>query len=104
MRDFYANSDPAPLDQADGLRRLFAGTRQRVLPLAANPHVAFAGVLLDHVAAALVARGQRVLVVDAAATSPAPREMALLDLASCIEPLAEPRVSTWARGRPRAAR
>jgi hypothetical protein len=102
MRDFYAHTDPAPLDQADGLRRLFAGTRQRVLPLASNPHVAFAGVLLDHVAAALVARGQRVLVVDAASTSPAPREMALLDLASCIEPLAAGIGYLAARGLPRA--
>jgi len=87
MRDFYANTSPAPLDQAQGLRRLFAGKRQRFIPLAANPHVAFSGVLLDHVSAALAARGHRVLVVDAADRSPAPHEMALLDLGSCIENL-----------------
>ena len=34
MRDFYAPSAPMPLDQAHGLRRLFAGTRQHVLPAA----------------------------------------------------------------------
>jgi hypothetical protein len=36
-----------PLDQADGLRRLFAGRRRALLPLVANPHVAFGGVVLD---------------------------------------------------------
>jgi flagellar biosynthesis protein FlhG len=87
MRDFYASSAPAPLDQADGLRRLFAGRRQRFVPLAANPHVAASGLLLDRVAGALAARGQRVLVVDAADRSPAPHEMALLDLGACIETL-----------------
>lgn len=102
MRDFYASSSAMPLDQAHGLRQLFAGTRQRVLPLAANPHVAFAGVVLDQVTAVLAARGHRVLVVDAADRSPAPPEMALLDLAAGIEPLS-PRVSYLAaRGLPRA--
>jgi flagellar biosynthesis protein FlhG len=100
MRDFYAPSAPAPLDQAQGLRRLFAGQRQRVLPLAANPHVAFAGVVLDHVSAALVARGHRVLVVDAADRSPVPDEMALLDLASCIERLSPQVAYLAARGLP----
>ena len=102
MRDFYAPSAPMPLDQAHGLRRLFAGTRQHVLPLAANPHVAFAGVVLDHLTAVLVARGHQVLVVDAAGRSPAPGEMARIDLAACIEALS-PQVSYLAaRGLPLA--
>ena len=102
MRDFYAPSMPAPLDQADGLRRLFAGQRQRFLALAANPHVADAGMLLDRVAAALSARGQRVLVVDAADRSPLPHEMALLDLGSCIETLSPQVGYLAARGLPLA--
>jgi flagellar biosynthesis protein FlhG len=85
MRDFYAPTASAPLDQADGLRRMFAGTRQRFLPLAANPHVAFSGVVLERLTAALVAQGRRVLVVDAADSSPSHDEMALLDLAYAIE-------------------
>jgi flagellar biosynthesis protein FlhG len=108
MRDFYAHTAPAPLDatslgdQAQGLRRLFAGTRQRFIPLAANPHVAFGGVLIDHVTAALAARGLRVLVVDAADNSPAPHEMAMLDIGSCIENLS-PQVGYLAgRGLPLA--
>lgn len=87
MRDFYAPSQPVPLDQAHGLRQMFAANRQRVLPVAANPHVPFSGGVLDAMTAVLVARGHRVLVVDAADRSPAPPEMALIDLAQCIEPL-----------------
>lgn len=87
MRDFYASSAPMPLDQADGLRRMFAGTRQRFIPLAANPHVPASGALLDHVAATLLQLGQRVLVVDAADTAPLPNEIALLDVGAGIENL-----------------
>ena len=72
MRDFYASSRPMPLDQADGLRRLFAGRRCVLLPLAANPHVAFSGSVLDRLAATLAAHGRRVLVVDAGAGAPLP--------------------------------
>lgn len=105
MSDFYTSSQPVPLDQADGLRRLFAGkahAAQRVLPLVANPHVAFSGLVLDRVAALLALHGKRVLVVDAGSRSPAPDERALLDLASAIEPLS-PRVAYLpARGLPLA--
>ena len=100
MRDFYATSSPVPLDQADGLRRMFAGQRCQVLALVANPHVAFGGVVLDRVAARLAALDREVLVVDAAASAPAPHELALLDLAAGIERVAD-RVSYLpARGLP----
>ncbi|MBX3633872.1 MAG: flagellar biosynthesis protein [Rubrivivax sp.] len=102
MRDFYASSRPMPLDQADGLRRLFAGRRSVLLPLAANPHVAFSGSVLDRLAATLAAHGRRVLVVDAGAGAPLPPELARVDLAACIETVA-PRVSYLpARGLPLA--
>jgi flagellar biosynthesis protein FlhG len=102
MRDFYATSGRMPLDQADGLRRLFAGRRRHVLALAANPHVAFSGSVLDRVAAVLAAQGRQVLVVDAGASSPLPHELAGVDLAACIESIA-PRVSYLpARGLPLA--
>lgn len=102
MRDFSASSARMPLDQADGLRRLFAGRACRVLALAANPHVPFAGLVLDRLAALLAAGGSRVLVVDAAATSPAPGGLAGVDLGACIEPIA-PRVAYLAaRGLPLA--
>src|SRR5689334_6082406 len=100
MRDFYATSQRMPLDQADGLRRLFAGRRCQLLALAANPHVAFSGIVLDRVAAVLAGSGRQVLVVDAASSSPLPNEMAGVDLGACIERIA-PRVSYLpARGLP----
>lgn len=101
LRDFYAASGPMPLDQADGLRRLFAGgASQRLLPLVANPHVAFGGVVLDRLAAVLAASGRQVLVVDAGAGAPTADELARLDLAVCIERIA-PRVGYLpARGLP----
>lgn len=92
MHDFYAHSRPMPLDQADGLRRMFAGRQQRVLALVANPYVAFSGVVLDRLAAVLAAPGRQVLVVDASGASPKPHEMAALDLAAGIEAVS-PRVS-----------
>ncbi len=91
MHDFYAHSRPMPLDQADGLRRMFAGRQQRVLALVANPYVAFSGVVLDRLAAVLAAPGRQVLVVDASGASPPPHEMAALDLAAGIEAVS-PRV------------
>jgi len=107
MRDFYAPSfdsgaPGAPLDQAHGLRRLFAGRARHVLALAANPHVAFSGIVLDRLAAVLAAQGHDVLVVDASSMSPPPHELVAVELAACIEQLA-PRVSYLpARGLPRA--
>lgn len=102
MRDFYATSHPAPLDQADGLRRLFAGHRTQLLPLAANPHVPFAGVVLDRLAATLAAQGRRVLVVDAGATSPPPAELAFVDLPACVEAVSPGVSYLAARGLPLA--
>lgn len=97
MPDFYPSSRPMPLDQADGLRRLFGGRRRAVLPLVANPHVAFGGVVLDRLAQALAAQDRHVLVVDAATGSPPPPELAAVDLALCIETVA-PRVAYLAAG------
>lgn len=103
MRDFYASSGPMPLDQADGLRRLFAGRRPlRVLPLAANPHVPFGDAVLDGLAQALWQAGRHVLIVDAAATSPSPNELALLDLASAVEGIGPRLDYLAARGLPLA--
>lgn len=102
MQDFYAPTGPAPLDQADGLRRLFGGRRRRVIALASNPFVAFGGVVLERLTSACAEQGCRTLVVDAAESSPVPRDMARLDLAACIEPLS-PQVSYLAaRGLPLA--
>ena len=103
MRDFYAASSSAPLDQADGLRRMFQGqaaAQQRFVPLVANPHVAFSGVVLDRLASVLAAGGRQVLVVDAGAGAPQHNELAGLDLAVCIERVAQRVAYLPARGLP----
>lgn len=76
------------MDQAAGLRRMFTGLGPCWLPLVANPHVGgFGGVLLERITTTFAFAGVPVLLVDAASTSPAPSDSALLDLAACIEPL-----------------
>jgi len=105
MRDFYATSKPVPLDQADGLRRLFhvrASARQRTLALAANPYAPLGSVVLDRIAAVLAAGGRKVLVVDAAESAPLAADMTRLDLAAGIEHLAEHVGYLAARGLPLA--
>lgn len=101
MRDFYAHSEPVPLDQADGLRRLFGSARtRRFVPLVANPHVAFSGVAIERLTAAFGAAGRHTLVVDAADNAPAPQELAQLELAVAIEPLGSEVSYLAARGLP----
>ena len=89
-----------PLDQADGLRRLFAHAQVRHVPVVSNPHVAFGGVMLERLCTAFAEHGKHTLVVDASERASAHAEMALLDLSECIEALS-PRVSYLAaRGLP----
>jgi hypothetical protein len=102
MRDFYATTGSMRLDQADGLRRLFAGARHRTLAVAANPHVAFGGVVLDRLAETLASLGRHVLVVDAATGSPEPHELARLDLTAGIERIGPQLAYLPARGLPRS--
>lgn len=76
-----------PVDQADGLRRLFAKAPVRLVPVVANPHVRLAGALLEQLSAALVGAGSRVLLVDTADTATASCRRPAPDLAGRIEPL-----------------
>jgi len=89
-----------PLDQADGLRRLFAHARVCVVPVVSNPNVAFGGVMLERLCTAFAEHGKHTLVVDAAERAHAHAEMALLDLAECIEPLSAQVSYLAARGLP----
>jgi len=89
-----------PLDQAHGLRRLFAHARVRFVPVASNPHVTCAGLMLERLATAFAERGLHTLVVDAAERASEPDELALLDLGACIEPLAPNLSFLAARGLP----
>jgi flagellar biosynthesis protein FlhG len=93
-------SRPMPLDQADGLRRLFAHARVCVLPVVSNPNVAFGGVMLERLCTAFGEHGKHTLVVDAAERASEHSEMALLDLAECIETLSSQVSYLAARGLP----
>ena len=93
-------SRPMPLDQADGLRRLFAHARVCIVPVVSNPNVAFSGVMLERLSTAFAEHGKHTLVVDAAERANAHAEMALLDMAECIEPLSARVSYLAARGLP----
>jgi hypothetical protein len=93
-------SRPIPLDQADGLRRLFSHSRVCLVPVVSNPNVAFGGVMLERLCTAFAEHGKHTLVIDAGERASEHSEMALLDLAECIETLSS-RVSYMAaRGLP----
>jgi flagellar biosynthesis protein FlhG len=95
-----SNSLPARLDQADGLRRMFAGSRVRFVPVVSNPHLSFGGLMLERLCSAFGEHGARVLVVDASERAQMPGEMALIELSECIEPLSERVSYLAARGLP----
>jgi flagellar biosynthesis protein FlhG len=89
-----------PQDQAHGLRRLFAASKTRFVPVVSNPRVMGAGLLLEGLCAAFAELGLQTLVVDAGEHSPRPSELAHVDLSNCVERLS-PRVSYLAaRGLP----
>lgn len=97
--DMPVRNDPAS-DQADGLRRMFAHSRARFVPVVSNPHIAFGGVLLERLCTAFAERQANTLVVDAAERASEAGEMALVDIGQCIERLSA-RVSYLpARGLP----
>jgi len=99
MRNAYP-STTTPLDQADGLRRLFASSRVRFIPVVSNPHVVGGGALLEGLCAAFAELGLHTLVVDAGEMSPKPSELAEVDLSSCVERLSKDVSYLAARGLP----
>jgi len=95
-----ASNHRAANDQAAGLRRLFGSARKRFVALAQNPEVAQSTLVIDRLCDAAAALGLHTLVVDAADSAPAPHEMALIDLPSCIETLSDDVSYLAARGLP----
>jgi hypothetical protein len=93
-------SRPAPLDQADGLRRMFSGSRVRFVPVVSNPHLSFGGLVLERLCSAFGEHGAHTLVVDASERAQLPGEMAMIELAECLEPLSERVCYLAARGLP----
>lgn len=97
---FTPSSSSMPLDQADGLRRLFAHAQVRFVPVVSNPHMAFGGVMLERLCSGLAEQGCHTLVVDAGENAPGPNELAEVDLAECIEVLSQEVSYLAARGLP----
>ena len=89
-----------PLDQADGLRRLFAHAQVRFVPVVSNPHMAFGGVMLERLCSGFAEQGSHTLVIDAGENAPEPNEMAQVDLAESIETLSQEVSYLAARGLP----
>lgn len=89
-----------PIDQAQGLRRLFSGHRLRWVPVASNPHLACGGLLLERLCAAFGAHGASTLVVDGAETAQAADASALTHLPRLIEPLSSQVAYLAVRGLP----
>lgn len=89
-----------PQDQADGLRKLFAASRTRIIPVVSNPEVLDAGVLLEGLCAACSEMGLQTVVVDAGELSPVASEMAAVDLSACVERLSAQVSYLAARGLP----
>jgi len=90
----------ASRDQAAGLRRIFAASRTHYVALVQNEFLSGAPLVLERLCAAAAQLGLRTLVVDAADGAPPPREMALLDLPSCIETISPDLWYLAARGLP----
>lgn len=89
-----------PQDQAHGLRRLFAASRTRFVPVVSNPQVLGSGVLLEGLCAAFAELGLHTLVVDAGEHSPPPSALAPVGLSDCIERLSPKLSYLAARGLP----
>ena len=87
-------------DQAAGLRRMFGASRKRFLALAHNDQAEHSSLVIDRLCDAATALGLHTLVVDAADNAPAPHEMALIDLPSCVEALSDDVSYLAARGLP----
>jgi len=96
---FATGANPAN-DQAAGLRRLFGSSRKRFVALVHNDQVPHSALAIDRLCEAAAALGLHTLVADAADNAPAPREMALIDLPSCIERVSDDVSYLAARGLP----
>lgn len=89
-----------PVDQAAGLRQLFAASRTRFVPVLSNPHVEVGGMLLERLATACNALGLHATVVDAGERAPMPTEIARVELAAAVEALSPGVAYLAARGLP----
>ncbi|MBI2733097.1 MAG: hypothetical protein HYX44_07330 [Aquabacterium sp.] len=78
-----------PVDQAQGMRQMFASRVLRFVPVVANASTACGGLVLERLCAAYASFNLKVLVVDASDQARPPGELAEFDLAEGIEVLSE---------------
>lgn len=89
-----------PVDQAHGLRRMFASRVLRFVPVVASAEARCGGLVLERLCTAYETLGLHTLVVDAGPQARAPGELVSFDVAEGIETLS-PHVSYMAaRGLP----
>lgn len=84
-----------PVDQAQGLRQMFASRVLRFIPVVANAGARCGGLVLERLCAAYASVGLHTLVVDASEQARLPGELVEFDLAEGIEVLS-PHVSYMA--------
>lgn len=89
-----------PVDQAQGLRQMFASRVLRFIPVVANDQTHCGGLVLERLCAAYAGFGLNTLVVDASDQARPPGELVEFDLAEGIERLSKQVSYMPARGLP----
>ncbi|MEK8087260.1 flagellar biosynthesis protein [Aquabacterium sp. A3] len=89
-----------PVDQAQGLRRMFATRVLRFIPVVASPEARCGGLVLERLCTAYESFGLRTLVVDASPQARDPGELVAFDIAEGIEALSSHVSYMPARGLP----
>jgi hypothetical protein len=100
LRPFLPMRRTQPVDQADGLRRLFSSRALRFIPVVSNPFIAHGGVLIERLCSALETMQLDTLLVDASERGNPPKELASFDLSEGIEVLSDRVSYLAARGLP----
>lgn len=89
-----------PVDQAQGLRQMFASRVLRFVPVVANASAGCGGLVLERLCAAYASFGLHTLVVDASDQARPPGELAEFDLSEGVEALSSLISYMPARGLP----
>jgi flagellar biosynthesis protein FlhG len=89
-----------PVDQAEGMRQMFASRVLRFIPVVANPSAGCGGLVLERLCAAYASFNMHTLVVDASDQARTPCELADFDLSEGVEALSSQVSYMPARGLP----
>jgi hypothetical protein len=89
-----------PVDQAQGMRQMFASRILRFIPVVSNPSAGCGGLVLERLCAAYASFDLHTLVVDASDQARPPCELAEFDLAEGVEVLSDQVSYMPARGLP----